>query len=161
VENDKIAGPLQFELGWAAIAIGLALIAVAYYITLILSTRKLQPREDVSMLPTVAYGPERLGLIKSKYAKKIQDVQEAYNAGNISQRKAFQSLSVNLRNFTHEYSGSGAHAMTLTDLQRHQAPALLSDRIKAFYPIAFEEAEKTGDVNLAVQDALQVIQVWY
>jgi hypothetical protein len=161
VENAEIAGPLPFEIGWGAIAVGLILLAIGYYVVLFVSTRKLKPREDVSMLPTVAHGAERLSLIKSKYAKRIQDVQEAYNAGKISQRKAFQSLSVNLRNFTHEYSGSGAYAMTLTDLEKHQAPALLSDRIKVFYPIAFEEAEKTGDVNLAVQDALQVIQVWY
>lgn len=152
--------PMQYQAGWALMAVSLILLLIIFYIVVLRSTRKLKPEPLIVSLPRVAGGEERLSLIKNKYVKKVQEIQEAYHEGDISSRKAFQALSINLRNFTHEYSRSGAHAMTLTDLHKYNAPEFLRNKIRDFYPLAFEEAERTGNVDLAVNDVLQVIALW-
>ena len=155
-----ISPPVQYDIAWVLIVGGLTLIALVFYIVLFQMTKKMKPEENILMMPRIANGAERLSLIKNNYAGKVYDIQKAYHNGDISDRKAFQALSVNLRNFTHEYSGSGAHAMTLTDLNKTQAPELLKEKIQNYYPLAFEEAERTSNVDLAVEDALKVIAIW-
>lgn len=105
--------------------------------------------------------PEMLSAIKNLYAQEISNVGEQFKAGDISRRVAFQHLSVLLRNFTHEYSKTQDNTSTLVELKSKGAPDLLVDRIKEFYPPAFEEAEKENNVILAVNDALMVIQKWH
>lgn len=159
-EEGKFISPSQYNIDWGVIAISLLVLITVFYVVVFLATRKKKPEEDIRMLPKVAMGAERLSLIKNKYAKSITNVGEAYSSGEISQRKAFQLLSTHLRNFTHEYSGSGAYSMTLTDLYAAHAPELLLSKIESHYPGAFQKDNSENDVELAVQDALRMVQVW-
>lgn len=153
--------PTQYDLGWGIIAVAILVIAIVFYITLLLMTRKKKPEQVIHALPTVAYFSERSMLIKTKYTEAIRNVGLAHEAGDISTRKAFQALSVYLRNFAHEYSGTGAYAMTLKDMSNSQTPELLQDKVRNYYPLAFEEANRTGNVQLAVEDAVKVVEIWY
>jgi hypothetical protein len=161
VNADELFDPLQYQLSWAIIAGSLIVLAIVFYIIMFFLTRKVKIKEDIKPLPTMANLAEKLSLIKNKYAQDIILVGEKHSKGEISTRTAFQSLSIHLRNFTHEYSQTGAYSMTLTDLNRTQAPPLLKDKIRNFYPVAFEEAERDANVKLAVRDALEVIQLWH
>ena len=161
MENENsLFPPMQYELGWGIIAACLILLVIVFLITLLRMTRKAKPENPIAVLPKMANAEERLMLIKVKYSKNIENIRTSYRNNEISTRKAFQALSINLRNFTHEYSGSGAHAMTLTDLQQKNAPEILKEKIYHYYPLAFEEANRTGNIELAVNDALKVISLW-
>ena len=153
--------PAQYDIVWILVLTGLIVMLVIFYLFVFLSTRRIKPEEEIKPLPRVANGVERLSLIKNKYSQKVTQIQSSYTSGSISNRKAFQLLSISLRNFTHEYSGSGAHAMSLTDLQQNNAPEVLLEKIRNFYPTAFEEAERQANVELAVEDVLKVIQIWH
>lgn len=161
MEENKFLGLAQYDPLWAVIAIGLIVLVGVFLTLLLVMTKKMRPDEDVQPLAKMAFGEERLSMIKNKYVTQILAIQKQYAEGSLTSRKAFQKLSICLRNFTHEYSNSGAFSMTLTDLQNKQAPKLLVDKIRNFYPLAFEEANRTGNVDLAVNDALQVIQLWH
>lgn len=160
-DEGSLLPPAQYDFIWPLLAIALVVMAVIFYVFLFVATKKVKPEPIVQMLPRTASSVERLSLIKNKYAQKVIHIQTAHNEGKLSTRKAFQALSINLRNFTHEYSGTGAHAMSLTDLYDTQAPKLLLEKIQNYYPLAFEEANKKGNVDLAVADALKVIQIWH
>lgn len=160
-DEGSLFPPTQYDFIWPLLAVALVVMAIVFYVFLFVSTKKLKPEPIIQMLPRTASSMERLSLIKNKYTKKVIDIQSAHSEGTLSNRKAFQALSINLRNFTHEYSGTGAHAMSLTDLHRTQAPEVLLNKIKNYYPLAFEEANKNGNVELAVNDALRVIQLWH
>lgn len=160
-DEGSLFPPAQYDFIWPLLAIALVVMAIIFYVFLFVSTRKLKPEPIIQLLPRTASSTERLSLIKNKYVKKVMDIQAAHAEGNLTNRKAFQALSINLRNFTHEYSGTGAHAMSLTDLYETKAPEVLLDKIKNYYPLAFEEANRNGNVNLAVDDALRVIQLWH
>lgn len=160
-DEGELFPPVQYDPVWMIIAISLIVLVFVFYYLIFLITKKARPEDIIAPLPVTAVGGERLSLIKNKYSEKVVEVVGAYNDGYISNRKAFQSLSVILRNFVHEYSLSGAHAMSLRDLKEAQAPELLTERIQNFYPLAFEEANLTGNVDLAAKDTLMVIQQWY
>lgn len=156
----ELIPPKQYDIAWGLIACCLVVLAIVFYITVFKLTQKVKIKENILMLPRIASGEERLSLIKNKYVEDIVNIQRSFDADEISDRKAFQALSIVLRNFTHEYSGSGAYAMNLSDLQKTNAPELLLEKIRNYYPLAFEEANRTGNVSLAVQDALKVVSVW-
>jgi len=159
--NGDILQPLQYPLTWAFIAGSLILLATAFYIILLLMTRKVKTNFEVTQLPDEMGLAHKLSAIKNKYAQNILFVQQQYDEGSITTRKAFQSISVHLRNFSHEYSQTGAFAMTLTDMQQNNAPVVLETKIRNIYPVAFQEAELNANVHKATQDALEVIQLWH
>jgi hypothetical protein len=156
----ELIPPKQYDIAWGLIACCLIVLAIVFYITIFKLTQKVKIQENIVKLPRIAGGEERLSLVKNKYVEDIMNIQRSFEANEISDRKAFQALSIVLRNFTHEYSGSGAYAMNLSDLKQNNAPELLLEKIRNYYPLAFEEANRTGNVSLAVQDALKVVSIW-
>lgn len=159
-EEGKLVDPFQYGIDWGLITLCLVLLVTGYYIALFIFTRKRKNDEDIRMLPTVATGAERLSLIKNKYANNIKEIAKNYESERLTERQVFQALSIELRNFTHEYSGSGAYSMTLSDLYATHAPSILLSRIEESYPAAFQEASYNHDVNKAIDEALKVVKVW-
>ena len=152
---------LQYSPSWLWIVWPLVGVAVLIIVGMFIFTRKLKRKHDVLGLDPLLSTPEMLSAIKNLYAQEVSQVGEQFKSGTISQRVAFQHLSVLLRNFTHEYSKTLDHTSTLVELKTSGAPDLLVDRIKEFYPPAFQKAEKENNVLLAVNDALMVIQKWH
>lgn len=161
MENTDVLTPLQYPWSWLFIAGSFVVLALGYYVVTNLLLRKKKTLKNVEPLPPTLTNVEKLSLIKNKYAQQVQMVQTQYEAGQISVRKSFQSLSVLLRDFTHEYSKTGAYSMTLAELELTDSPVILQERIRAIYPVAFEKAEAEADVVLAVRDTLEVIQRWH
>lgn len=159
-EEGKLVDPLQYGLDWGLVSVCLVVLVLVYYIVLFFITRKKNNDEDIKMLPSVATGAERLSLIKNKYANNIKGIAKNFEEDRLTERQVFQALSIELRNFTHEYSGSGAYSMTLSDLYATHAPSILLSRIEESYPAAFQEASYNHDVNKAIEEALKVVKVW-
>lgn len=153
--------PLQYDFMWIILAGSVLFVAIVFYVFLFIMTRKLKHKKDIMPLPKGLTQEEALSLIKNKYAENIMTVSSKYKTGEITSKQAFQSLSIHLRNFSHEYSATGAYSMTLKDLNDKKAAPSLRKKIEDFYPYAFERAEKEGNVALAVKDALEVIQLWH
>lgn len=161
METAEILTPLQYPWSWLFIAGSFIVLAIGYYLITNLMLRKKKKLQEVQPLPDSLSMVEKLSLIKNKYAEQVQTIQADYDSEKISTRKAFQSLSVVLRDFSHEYSQTGAYSMTLADLEINNSPMILQERIRAIYPVAFQKAESEADVHLAVRDTLEVIQRWH
>lgn len=158
--EDSLFPPMQYDPIWFIIGIGLILVAAVFIALLLFFTKKVNPNHSLKALPQEVQGEERLSLIKTHYSGEIKELEESWRDKEISTRKAFQLLSISIRNFTHEYSGSQAFAMSLRDLEEAQAPEILAEKIRHYYPIAFEEAGRTGNFSLAAEDAQKLIMVW-
>lgn len=162
-EDNLLMPPIQYDLIWLVIAVSLVGLVVLFYTILLSLTSKIKPEDVIKPLPDDSNSPpvDRMGELKNRYVTQVLELQKKHDEGKVSTRKAFQSLSVLLRNFSHEYSKTGAFSMSLNDLERSSTPVVLTDKIRNFYPFAFEQANKTGNVKLAVEDTLKVIQLWH
>lgn len=156
---NELFPPMQYQPGWGWLLLALFVVLFLVWVTIFVMTKATKIDVKVVPLPVMVGDAERFSLIKNKYAEDIQLVGLLHADKKISTRKAFQSLSSHLRNFSHEYSMTGAYSMTLADLKNKNVP-LVKDKIENFYPFAFQEAERDGNVQLAVEDALKVIQLW-
>ena len=67
--------------------------------------------------------PDRLTRLRADYTRQIDLVLDRAAAGEISQRRAHQQLSVLVRHFVQEVSGIHAPTMTLTELNATGLPA--------------------------------------
>lgn len=161
MENTEILNPIQYPWSWLFIAGSFVVLALGYYIVTNLFLRKKKVTKEIEPLPEDLNPYERLSAVKNKYAQLTSAIAHQYDAKEISTRKAFQSLSLLLREFSHEYSRTNAHAMTLADLQNNNSPVVLQERVRAIYPVAFQKAEVDADVHLAVGDMLEVIKRWH
>lgn len=159
--TDNTLSPLQqYPPSWGVIIGAVLLVMFVFYIIMLVLTRKIKIIDNVEEIPLLSL-EQKLSEIKNKYALQVQEIEKNYINKNLSKRQAFQKLSATLRNFTNEYSHTFDHTSTLQELEIKGAPPLLKDRIKEFYPGAFQEAESQQDVKKAVYDTLQVINLWH
>lgn len=158
--NTSLAPLQQYPPSWGIILGSILAVIIAFYIIMLILTRKTKIQHDVDEMHILSL-PERLSKIKNKYAQEAITVQAQFNQKEITTRQSFQALSVILRNFTHEYSQTRDHVSTLEELKAKGAPDLLKKQIESFYPAAFQKAESTQNVKVAVDDVLRVIQQWH
>jgi len=159
--TDNALSPLQqYPPSWGLIIGAVLAVLIIFYVIMLVLTRKIKVIDNVEEIPVLTL-EQKLSEIKNKYALEAQLVEQSYNKKELTTRQAFQKLSYLLRNFTNEYSHTYDHTSTLLELEGKGAPPLLKDRIKEFYPEAFQEAESEQDVTKAVYDTLQVINLWH
>jgi hypothetical protein len=137
---------------WVGVAI-LALVAL-WYAFVWWSTRE----RKVARATPVA--PDRLAQLRADYTRRIDAVLVRAAAGEVSQRRAHQQLSVLVRHFVQEVSGIEASTMTLTELNE-RGPRLtpVSEVVGALYPGEFGPRE-TATLAGAGTVAKQVVARW-
>lgn len=159
--DSNLIPPVQYDVLWAVIVGGLIILLTIFYVFLFAVTKKIkQPAPEP--LPDPLTLQETLSALKNKYVVKVTGVEEDWNAGLVTGKEAFQSLSVLLRNFSHEYSTTGAYSMTLSDLKNSNVNYLLTKQVAGLYPTVFSEmkVEENIKVEEAVAEVLGVIQQW-
>lgn len=149
----------QYPPAWGFILASLIIIIIVFYIIMLILTRKIKIVDNVEVI-SVMDMEKKLSEIKNLYAKRVIEIENLYNEKTITTREAFQKLSIVLREFTSEYSQTNYQTSTLQELEIKQAPPILREQIRKIYPEAFQAAESTQNVNLAVHDTLQVITLW-
>lgn len=97
--------------------------------------------------------------IKQKYARAIDELEKQYRDGKISNRKAYQRLSVILRKFVHELTGVKVHNYTLMEINQANMPNL-SEIIDDCYAPEFS-VDKDGDFYNTMNKARMVIEQWH
>ena len=104
--------------------------------------------------------PDRLSRLRADYTHQIDLVLRRAAAGEISQRRAHQQLSVLVRHFVQEVSGIHAPTMTLTELNARGARLTpVSEVVGALYPGEFGPRE-TATLLGAADVAKQVVARW-
>ena len=147
--------PESYHGGWLVLGCALLVVIAGWYGWLFWTTRAARPPESPTPPPTDVTG------LRMQYLKRIDDVERRADAGELDLRGVHQELSVVVRNFVHEASGSRAHVMTLAGLrdsdERH---GRLAPVIESYYPPAFM-ASSVGDIARAITAARALVDTWF
>jgi hypothetical protein len=148
-------GPTQYERFIVYLVVGVLLLAlvVAWYVFVVRFSRSRVPKPVV-----VRAAPVDLGVLRTKYARMIDEVDAAYASGALGERAVHSRLSLLLRFFAYEAAGVDAQVMTLSDLRSTDLPSVTS-AVEEYYPPAFQE-ERQGDPEGAVRRAREVVLAW-
>ncbi|HET7399341.1 MAG TPA: hypothetical protein VFJ94_12555 [Intrasporangium sp.] len=143
--------PDPYSRTWLWVGAGLLLAVALWYLWVWWSTR---PRPVHG--PVAATGG-RLERLRADYTRQIDVVVARADAGEISQRRAHQQLSVLVRHFVQEASGIAAPTMTLTDLVGSGARlGPVSRVVRRLYPGEFapREADTLAEAAAGARDVV-------
>lgn len=147
--------PESYHGGWLVLGCALLVVIAGWYGWVFWTTRAVRPPDSPPPPPA------DLTQLRAHYVKRIADVERRADAGELDVRGVHQELSVVVRQFVHEASGSRAHVMTLAGLrdgdQRH---GRLAPVIESYYPPAFM-AGSMGDIARAITAARQLVDTWH
>ena len=103
--------------------------------------------------------PEQLIVIKRRYVEKLIKLANKISAGKISERKAYQSLSILLRSFVYEATKIRVQDYTLTEISRLGMPRLTS-LVSEYYEPEFAR-HSMADISASLGRTKGVIEAWY
>jgi hypothetical protein len=139
---------------WLWAGIGILVLVAAWYAWVWWSTR----RRTIVIPPRIT--ADRLTRLRADYTRQIDLVLDRAAAGEITQRRAHQQLSVLVRHFVEEVSGIHAPTMTLTELHaRGSRLEPVSEVVGTLYPGEFGPDE-TATLVGAGTVAKQVVARW-
>jgi hypothetical protein len=146
--------PDPYAARWLWIGLGLLALVAGWYAWIWWSTRE----KKVVVPPRIA--PDRLTRLRADYTRQIDLVLDRAAAGEISQRRAHQQLSVLVRHFVEEVSGIRAPTMTLTELHATGDRLVpVSEVVGTLYPGEFGPRE-TDTLRGAGTVAKEVVARW-
>ncbi|GAA2491790.1 hypothetical protein [Terrabacter carboxydivorans] len=146
--------PDPYAARWLWIGIGLLVLVAAWYAWVWWSTR------ERKVVVPARVTPDRLSRLRADYTRQIDLVLGRASAGEISQRRAHQQLSVLVRHFVQEVSGIDAPTMTLTELNaRGSRLTPVSEVVGTLYPGEFGPRE-TATLAGAGTVAKEVVARW-
>lgn len=156
--GDADYNPLaQYWWGWMAIAIGLVVLIVLWYVFVWWISRR--AKETVTVPDDdVVPAPSREDL-RARYLSLVDDVVRSYDAGGLTRRAAHRKLGTLVRLYAQEASGVRADVMTLDDLTRARLGAI-AHAVSVYYPAEFASVE-SGDVHRSADVARRAVVSWW
>ncbi|MEW1953318.1 hypothetical protein [Terrabacter sp. NPDC080008] len=146
--------PDPYAARWLWVGVGILALIALWYAFVWWSTRE---RTVPAPRPVAT---DRVAALRAEYTRRIDAVLARAAAGEISQRRAHQQLSVLVRHFVQEVSGIEAPMMTLTELtERGSRLTPVSEVVGALYPGEFGPRE-TATLAGAGTVAKQVVARW-
>lgn len=159
--SDELYPPVQYGWGWILLAIGiLVLLGLAAWLLI----RFTRPKRSITLPGTGVLLPpttEVLAQLRTEYLADVQQIEDAYRAGNIDPHKANLELSRVVRSFVNEYSGLEAPVLSLEDLvERGVDPALIDAIRRHYYPSIFQRGPAI-DPTYGAEAARKVVTTWH
>lgn len=99
-----------------------------------------------------------INIIKNDYLSRINNLLNDINNKKVSNRKAYQQLSVLIRNFIYEATGIKVQNYSLEEIKITSIPYLY-DLIYEFYDPEFNKIS-TSSVKDSINKTVSVIQKW-
>lgn len=96
--------------------------------------------------------------IKQKYCVMIDELENQYRGGKLSNRKAYQELSVIVRRFVYEVTGVEVPNFTLEEINRLNMPSLYSLIAECYTPEF--SVDKDGNIYDTMNKTRTVIKEW-
>ncbi|GAB2521309.1 hypothetical protein [Paramicrobacterium agarici] len=141
--------PVGYHPMWLWIACGIVALVLLWYIAVWFYPRARAPQRR----PVVKRAPEE---IVPHYLRLIDEIESANASGELSLREAHLKLSVLVRLFGEERSGTSFSTMTLSDLTEGNH-AHIAHAVASYYPFEFGTAP-SGDLAPSLQRAREVVR---
>jgi len=97
-------------------------------------------------------------LIKMNYLNRIDILEQKVDKREISNRKAFQELSMIIRLFVKEVTGLDVTTCVLSDIERLNIP-ILYELVKEYYSPEFAKIS-LGNIKFSISNTREVINRW-
>ena len=137
--------------------IGLLLLIFITVIVLIIVGKKIYDKTRPKTIKVVVKVVDR-NRIRLEYVDKLNDLLNRVNNKKINTRKAYNELSILIREFIFKISRVNLMKYTLNDFQKLNNKVLY-DLIKEYYEPEFSK-EGTGDIVSSIEKTRKVIQEW-
>ena len=129
------------------------IVIITYY----LSKKEVSTLENV-IKPIPEKNVKNIPVIKTKYLKQLETIEDKYNNKTIELREAYQLISEAIRMFVFEVTDITTQNCTLLDLKELNIPNLYQ-LIKEYYEPEFA-SKSIGDFNSSINKARRVINEW-
>ena len=137
--------------------IGLLLLIFITVIVLIIVGKKIYDKTRPKTIKVVVKVVDR-NRIRLEYVDKLNDLLNRVNNKKINTRKAYNELSILIREFIFKISRVNLMKYTLNDFQKLNNKVLY-ELIKEYYEPEFSK-EGTGDIVSSIEKTRKVIQEW-
>jgi len=155
MKNDSIVPPINHPITYCIIGCIIIALALMYVITILFLTRKPKPKPpQTRTIPKLTTAQ-----LKQKYLTQINNVNRLFIRNQITNIQAHQQLSVILRWFIFEVSGTPFQIMTLSEIAASKKNFTVSQIINTYYPSEFD-GKNSGDVEQSAELARKFIQSW-
>ena len=131
-------------------------LLIVIYILILRKKKDKKIKEDYEILD-LSY--KDINYIRKKYLKKINELEDKVNNKQITNRKAYLSLSAIVRNFVHEMTGIKVHKYTLKDIKKLNMPQLTM-LVEEYYHPEFAEYS-LGNIKESISKTRKVIEKWH
>ena len=119
---------------------------------------KKKPTKKENILITQPEKPKNISSIKAAYIKQLANIERKYSANELTNRMAYQKLSLIVRQFVYEVTDIKVTNYTLQELKELRMPKLY-ELIEEFYTPEFA-VKDDGNVLESIQKARKVIEEW-
>lgn len=99
-----------------------------------------------------------LNVIKRKYLKQLEEINNRLNVNEMSTRIAYQNISSILRFFVYEVTNIKVSHYTLRDIKKLNIP-ILYELIQEYYAPEFSR-HSLGDIKSSLEKTRKVIERW-
>jgi len=157
---EELYPPVQYSGLWVLLAIGIVVAIVLIGWLVIALTR---PRPITAPVQGVPTPPLQvvIQLLRSEYLSSIDEIERAYDAGDLDARGANLELSRLVRAYVNEYSGLEAPVLTLDELaSRGVHPSLVDALRRHYYPSIFRRGPIV-DPRAGAAAARRVVTTWH
>lgn len=153
----------MFSYSLLLVALVVALVVLAGVLLLIFFVMKGKAKKPVvakqeAKPVTPMEKPVTSEQLKQKYCAMIDDLENKCRDGKLSNRKAYQELSVILRRFVYEVTGVAVHKFTLEEMNRLNMPNLTSLITECYAPEF--SVDKEGNIYDTMNKTRMVIKEW-
>ena len=145
-------GPFSYNLG---LIIFLTVFLFLFVIGAIVFNYK---RKKIIEKPKELIKPKNLDDIKKDYLNKISLLEQKLENKQISNRKAYQNLSIIIRLFVFEATKINVQKCTLQEIKQYKFP-VLTELVDEYYVPEFAKEEAEG-INNSIEKTRKAIEKW-
>lgn len=153
----------MFSYSFWLVAFAVAVVVLIGVIMMVSFLRKRKPKKPEVQQPVPVQQPIVQPMsgeqIKQTYYALINELENKCRDGKVSNRIAYQELSVILRRFVYEVTGVKVHNYTLEEIKRLNMTSI-SDVIGECYAPEFS-VDKKGAIYDTMNKARMVIKEWH
>ena len=147
----ELQPPFSYSISPIIIIVAFLILMTIYFF--------IDKKREIKKLPEVKeINLKDLNVIKRKYIKKLEEVNNKLNSNSISTRIAYQSISSIVRVFVYEVTNIEVQNYTLREIKRLKMP-ILHELIEEYYIPSFS-LDSLGDINSSLEKTRKVIERW-
>ena len=149
--------PFSFAF-WPILLCGGVALGCALVLLLLHRKGKVRVAKPQKVTPVLPSSPATVAACKNKYLKQLEQIRQASLTGQLSVRSTYQQLSLCIRNFIYEMTGTNVVNYTLADIKQLKLPTL--ERLMEEYYTQEFPYQTQADACVSIENTKKAIEQW-